>query len=86
MFQNIYQLTKEPEFLETAQYWLQQTHAYKNSTAAYDVVAYRLFEGSRKNEIDVTLLEGISGVAAAYLANLTTGGTTLLDKTLFLRY
>jgi len=86
MFQNIYQLTKEPEFLETAQYWLQQTHAYKNSTATYDVVAYRLFEGSRKNEIDVTLLEGISGVAAAYLANLTTGGTTLLDKKLFLRY
>lgn len=84
LFKNCYDRTGEVTFREAADYWLQKTYEYKTGTEPE--IGYCLFEGKNRNETDSSLLEGLSGIAAAYLAKLSTAGTPLIDKAVFLRF
>lgn len=82
LFKNSYDRTGEIAFRETAEYWLQKTYDYK--TGADSEIGYCLYDGGERKENDSSLLEGLSGVAAAYLATLSPMGAPLVDKALFL--
>lgn len=84
IFKNCYDHTGEVTFQETADYWLQKTYEYKTGTEPE--IGYCLFEGNNPNETDSSLLEGFSGIAAAYLAKLAPKGTPSIDKAVFLRF
>lgn len=84
LFKNSYDHTGEVVFREAAEYWLQKTYDYK--VEKNDQIAYSLYDGSIRNETDPTLLEGLAGVAASYLSTLSTTGTPLIDKAVFIRF
>ncbi|UUC47258.1 lanthionine synthetase LanC family protein [Flavobacterium cerinum] len=84
LFKNAYDQTGEGAFREASEYWLQKTYDYK--LEKNDQVAYSLYDGSIRNETDPTLLEGLAGVAASYLSVLSTAGTPLIDKAVFIRF
>ncbi len=82
LFKNSYDRTGEIMFRETADYWLQKTYEYK--TGADPEMGYCLYDGGKRKDTDSSLLEGLSGVAAAYLATLSPAGNPLIDKAVFL--
>lgn len=85
IFKNIYDLTKDECFLKAVDYWTIKTFEGKdvNSYNGFNVLGYSfpVFENTTQN---ITLLEGLAGVAAANLKFLSNKPLIFIEEAVFL--
>lgn len=85
LFKNIYDITGEEEILPTIDYWYKLTlnTKDKNSFNGFNILGYSfpIFDNTLQN---ITLLEGLAGVAASNLKYLSKN-ISLTEEALFLK-
>jgi lantibiotic modifying enzyme len=83
IYLNIFDLTKNDVFKETAEFWLNESIKYSNDKEA--ICGYSFNLGGTTYGSNISLLSGVAGVLVSYIAALNPKVNEQLGRLFFLR-